>query len=291
MNYMIRSIAYWLERPRTETLAASEAASAGCWTESMQAEVDKQIVKKNVKKAIACEDDLLIPEETDADLHEAVKILQAQRDKTDRASANAERRLAHNNQVRQAVSMSGWTVNVEKDCLDQTALLNRNIASKRMRRLGEISVEVQLFIRPDPAQPGQRVGWVAALTGALIATPEFVMSDGKSGACIAHEPAAIAQRRFVWVSQAFVAAHPRISALVQAAASLPASKWQMLETQAKFLAHEAKGLNKIALVTVGQKENALFKNQKNVHTVQSFMEWRMKVSISDRKSAVGNCGL
>ena len=128
-----------IKRPRTETLAASEAASAGCWTESMQAEVDKQIVKKNVKKAIACEDDLLIPEETDADLHEAVKILQAQRDKTDRASANAERRLAHNNQVRQALSMSGWTVNVEKDCLDQTALLNRNIASKRMRRLGEIS--------------------------------------------------------------------------------------------------------------------------------------------------------
>ena len=62
-----------VKRSREETLTAAEIASAGCWTEGMQVEVDKQVAKATVKKAIACEDDLLLPDERDGNLLASVE--------------------------------------------------------------------------------------------------------------------------------------------------------------------------------------------------------------------------
>ena len=278
-----------VKRSREETLTAAEIASAGCWTEGMQVEVDKQVAKATVKKAIACEDDLLLPDERDANLLAPVGAMRAKRAKVDRERENTANRLAHNNQVRAAVNMQGWSVHVDQATV--TDALSSQIALQQLIKRPDMSVQVELFIQNDPAHPGQRVQWVAALTGALIAVPEFLCTRGKSGACVAYAPAAIAQRRKVWLSEAFTEAHARIAAFVQAAAGLPASQWTVVSTRDDFVAAVAHGgFGKIALVTLAEKE-AHFKAMKNVFTINTFLPWRTATGLSDRVGAVGDCGL
>ena len=56
----------------------------------MQNEVNKQIVKQNVKKAAACEDGLLLPEETCQGILEAVPMVQLNRAKVDKPRHGTE---------------------------------------------------------------------------------------------------------------------------------------------------------------------------------------------------------
>ena len=163
---------------------------------------------------------------------------------------------------------------------------------QRLRKLPAINCQVRLFVRSDPANPGQRTLWVVMLTGAMIVVPQFVSSQGKSGACVAFAPAAIAQRRKFWMSEAFIGAHPRIAALVQEAAGLVPSKWTQVHTADEFVALAAPGtFAKIALITLAEKASARFKCMKNAFTINSFIHWRTKVGISDVGGAVGDCGL
>ena len=238
----------------------------------MQNEVAKQNIKHNVKKAIACEDGLLLPEETSDFTLAAVDEIQDRRHKVDRQRDGAERRLSFNNKIRSAMSMRGWTVHVDQACLHRDTSLPRHIAIQRLRKLLVINCQVQLFVRSDPANPGQRTLWVATLTGALIVVPEFVSSHGKSGACVAFAPAAIAQRRVFWMSAAFSGAHPRIAALVQEAVGLASSQWKQVHTDDEFAAAaERGGFGKIALVTLAEKSSARFSGMKmSSQSIHSF---------------------
>ena len=52
------------------------------------------------------------------------------------------------------------------------------------------------------------VRWNAALSGGMICQPPFVNEN--SGPCLTFCPA-IASTRFIWISNAFIAAHPDIA--------------------------------------------------------------------------------
>eukprot|EP00959_Pyramimonas_sp_CCMP1952_P284829 5954746-Pyramimonas_sp.AAC.1 len=125
--------------------------------------------------------------------------------------------------------MSGCHCHVDDACKTDSVLM-RAVAVRGLRVVPTPSVRIGVFVVADPSKPGQRAAWISALTSARLVVPEFVQTNGRSGACVVHKPAAITQRRKVWISDAFLAAHPRIGVIIDEARRLPQSKWIDLRT-------------------------------------------------------------
>jgi len=263
------------KRSRTETLAVAEAMSAPIWDPRMQGELERQIEKRKDRKAVAAEDGVLLASEVDDELRGRVREVQSRRLKTDREAAAQAKKVAVATAMRNCneLDMAGWQCHVALDCQGDSGL-NRALIQLRLRRVADMSARVGVFVRKDPTTPGQRASWIAALTGAWITVPAFIVSKGQHGACVAHSPPAIQQSRRIWVSENFANGHAQIVTLLREAARRPGSKWTTQPTRAGFLA--AKGFLNLGFVTLAEKRLPEFAAKPNAFTVDSFLPWIAK---------------
>jgi hypothetical protein len=72
-----------------------------------------------------------------------------------------------------------------------------------------------------------------------VATPRYVISGGRQGACVKYH-AAVETKRSLWVSFAFREKHPSLAAVVDACTA--GSKWKLLATRAEFAAAVQKSM-------------------------------------------------
>ena len=97
----------------------------------------------------------------------------------------------------------------------------------------EHRVDADLFVVLNPSDPGQRIRWVAALKGARVAHPRYVISGGRRGACVKYH-AAVETKRSLWISEDFRAKHATLADIVDACCA--GSKWKLLVSRAEFAA-------------------------------------------------------
>ena len=128
--------------------------------------------------------------------------------------------------------------------------------------------DIQIVDNPEVLQAKSRRMWCAALRGCFVLTPSAV--EGVTGAAIKYH-AAIAVRRFIWISRAFMTAHADIAnAITNCIAAGPCSwpgwptvcqKWTLLDGMDAFIARKRKdkGAATVALVSSselsGQEHN------------------------------------
>ena len=277
------------KRSREDTLVAAEEASASAWTAKMEAEVTKQRAKQQNKRCVAANSNILLDEEVDAELQANARDYVRREQINDKRAVAAAKAVAHNNSPARPMEMRNCICYTMDAVKDEVAPL---ILRRGLRAVPEPCVRVAFIILPDPARPGQRASWIAALTGARLVVPEFIATQGQCGACVQHVPAAINQRRRVWISDACMAGHPRIGRIVDEARRLPQSRWRRLPTQAAFCAARPDtGFSNIAFVTIAEKRAPVFRNKRNVFTVQTFLPWIDKNRGGHGQGCtVGDCG-
>ena len=127
-----------------------------------------------------------------------------------------------------------------------------------VRTLLPWEADIQMVDNPHVLQAKSRRMWCAALRGCFVLTHSAV--EGVTGAAIKYH-AALAVRRFVWISRAFTLAHADIaSTITRCIAAGPCSwpgwptvpqKWALLDGMDAFIARNRndKGARTIALVS------------------------------------------
>ncbi len=94
-----------------------------------------------------------------------------------------------------------------------------------------------LFIVEDLNHIGQRVHLNPSLRGGYVATPECLTSVGTKCLMVAYS-VAIANRRTMWVSSAFVDAHPTLFEILETAVALRQSSWTWFTGSADEFVHK-----------------------------------------------------
>jgi hypothetical protein len=153
--------------------------------------------------------------------------------------------------------------------------------------------EASLFVVSNPSDPGHRISWLVALRGGRLATPTYLLSNGRTGSCITYE-CAVKTRRKLWMSPAFVTAHPQLAGIIAKMTRLPCSRWTLLSTEAQFIKRVAQSIKSnrhhatMAVVTRADKRaRPVFKHIRSVMLGQHFLKFIARV---DRMaSATGMC--
>ena len=97
-------------------------------------------------------------------------------------------------------------------------------AASQEYKIGD-RLAADIFMVEDPAAPGQRTKWAAALRGRTLVTPARVA--GRGGVSVCYAPA-INAKRCVWISGEFAQQHPIISQLVRDCSRQRGSQWRLL---------------------------------------------------------------
>jgi hypothetical protein len=119
-------------------------------------------------------------------------------------------------------------------------------------------IDVIISDQVAPQQMQTTTLWIALLRGAYVVQPSFLINGAGP---VAKYHAAVTFWRRVYISEHFKQNHPQKASVVQAAASSPGSKWEVLETPAAFTqAHaravrQRKGGQVVVLATRGECQN------------------------------------
>lgn len=130
--------------------------------------------------------------------------------------------------------------------------------SERLAQLGAYVVnsrlEAAVAVVANPARPGQRLSWHAALCGCAIVCPQTVL--GGQGPALVWSPA-VRRRRRLWTSRAWAAAHPTLAEILAAALRAVDSQWVRLSTKALFMAslRRSRLSEVVGLVTKAEKRS------------------------------------
>lgn len=217
-------------------LADAEAKGAGMWTPAMQKEVAFQQKKRSDRKVDAYFDKTLLSDEIGADLHATAAESKSHRDKNQRARERKDLQdEAAQTRARPALQdllRKGSTVFVEPSVLQDCPPTKLAALGLRMVARRE---EAAAFVSLDAAAPGQRCRWVAALTGGLLLSQDFVEHAGAKGVCFARMRATSIKRE-IWASDSFRAAHGELWDIVVACAGQPGSSWTILGSLEAFRA-------------------------------------------------------
>ena len=219
------------------------------WTAGHVKEVEFQDNKILTKKVEAYMDGLLLPEEEDAELREAVAAKQKN------MKANAADRDRAERTVREVVGIKSG-----RDFKDEGIWIAESVDGVELRaRITELGAHVEhdrlkatVFIVENPSDPGMRVAWVSAMTGSLVTTANRIIKN--EGPMIQYQ-AAINTPRSIYVSTTFANHHPEIWKVLEASPRMPTSKWKVMNDLLTFLQVFAKadkshrGANALALIT------------------------------------------
>ena len=109
-------------------------------------------------------------------------------------------------------------------------------------RIQARQADASLFIVGQPEAPPQLVKWNAILRGCVVASREFI-SDRGGGAGFKFLPA-IAKRRSIFMTDAFIAAHGCLADVVDHAAAATGSNWRMIRSAHAYTAARVRVINK-----------------------------------------------
>ena len=108
--------------------------------------------------------------------------------------------------------------------------------------LGEAgSIRASRYVVESLRAISHRDEWAAVLSGGSIVDHGFFMRGGK-GASIAFQPAVATPRR-IWISDTFRELHPGLGNVMDAAISIPVSKWTCVPSKDQFLDRSRKMYN------------------------------------------------
>ena len=105
-----------------------------------------------------------------------------------------------------------------------------------MRRAAE-ACTADVYVVANPAKPQMCKLWAAVLRGGALVDESYVMGSGAAGICIAYI-SAMSMRKVMWVSPAFLAAHPvLVNVLVKNAGVVRPQRWRFLNSADGWVAH------------------------------------------------------
>ena len=156
-------------------------------------------------------------------------------------------------------------------------------------------ITADIFVERQVSSPSDITAMASILTGGIVVSSgEF--QDGV-GSVDAFDPA-ITTRRFVWMSDAFVAAEPILADLVSRAIRLPKSRWTRLAMLSDFVARVEMDLRRPAPKRKPREQLAIVTAREYAGTfgaVQQAYTWQKFVEIVRRRnpanSRAGACGL
>ena len=129
----------------------------------------------------------------------------------------------------------------------------------------------------------------AALTGAWLVPPHWVTSDQHYDAWALKYKAAIHTKRIVWMSNDAKASFPEQTRMIRAAASLPASRWVIVDSVATWVVQKQHAMDKknpamvIALVTAVEKD--AYVGVRHIFDIHEF--WAFVTNLDTERSAMG----
>ena len=263
---------------------------AAALTDEIWKEAQFLAAKKKKSKLTAINDNHFVPADVSDGEHALAGML-----KTHEVGLNVERERT---ELRRKKILSKPSIaNIHRSsCFLGAGLrpgdFHASFAEHRLRTETDIT-EASLFVVSNPADPGHRISWLVALRGGRLATPTYLLSNGRTGSCITYE-CAVKSRRKVWMSPTFVTAHPQIAAIIAKMTRLPFSRWTLLGTEAQFIKSVTQGIKNncyhstMAVVTPADKTaKPVLKHIRSVMMGQQFLKFIARV---DRMaSATGMC--
>ena len=117
----------------------------------------------------------------------------------------------------------------------------------------------------DIANLSRRTMLAVGLNGGVVASPDFLSSNGRIGAAIVFKRATSISRR-VWMSPGFVRAHPVYASIVREACTRKGSKFRCVQNKLEFLnfmlrsGRQGRQSREVALVTAIEKSTGMFKS-------------------------------
>ena len=234
----------WLGRRRAAAIDAGqqigdstalsvEAAEAGCgWTDGHVKEHIFQSKKRAKKELQALQDGILLQHEIRPDMEDALRDMQDRNMKADqetkRKHAKKQLRCGPSTLIIKVGTVACINVSTGRHQIE------RVLISSRTRLTDELSMNVELLVVDDPARLTKLQSWLVALNGALVCSPEAVLTskDLKGTGPFLQYKAAINGKRNLHLSPGFQIKHVAISTLLQDACQLPSSHWKLREATA-----------------------------------------------------------
>ena len=177
----------WLGRRRAAAIDAGqqigdstalsvEAAEAGCgWTDGHVKEHIFQSKKRAKKELQALQDGMLLQHEIRPDMEDALRDMQDRNMKADqetkRKHAKKQLRCGPSTLINKVGTVACINVSTGRHQIE------RVLISSRTRLTDELSMNVELLVVDDPARLTKLQSWLVALNGALVCSPEAVLTS------------------------------------------------------------------------------------------------------------------
>ena len=146
-----------------------------------------------------------------------------------------------------------------------------------------------IFVVNDIEKKGQRVQWCAALSGAIVSTPLYLLSNCTKGFALKFKPA-LSTRRSICVTEQFRDLHPVLASIIDHKVLMTLSKWQTLP-KAEVLAKVAgvarpKDLNAcVVFLSAREQGSAQFSGVLLKLTAEDALTWMTTI---DEKASCKN---
>lgn len=213
-----------------EDLMELDAGDLPSWTAAHSKEVEWQKSKLDARRIDAYRDGHLIAAEVPADAEVALQARRVQ-DEKNRKDRVAERKRGDKRLTEtrlDKVAMRGMTVFFEQAVRSQ---ILTDAADVGLLRVVHNRMEADIIIAVDPANPGQRSSWAAALRGAYLATPDLILK-GTSPHIKYVSPLTI--ERNLFLSPKFIDKHKELTQLLREACGCAGSKWVIFANMDEF---------------------------------------------------------
>lgn len=195
-----------------------------------------QLEKSQKRIMVALESGAMKPE--DMSPEEAARVAQYMQDesKLDHQYFLDKARQRKRRQPPVRMDLRGQHVFVDEASVpDQQARAIRLKARRSGMHTCQDRMAATVFVVEDLASIGQRNTLCAGMIGGLVCTPCFLESLGSAGASIKFK-SAIAKKRIVHATAAFIAGHPMIYNLISTLSHTNDSKWRWIADKNEFVA-------------------------------------------------------
>ena len=204
------------------------------WSEAHEKERLFQETKRLTRYMEAMDEGHTLPKEESAGAKEALRMWRDFEHSKAEKYVKAKTRQA-SARLRVPADLTAGKVFVQPgyDVGDATAFRQALVRFKMQRVYDRLDAKV--FIVPDITEPGQRIRWIAMLSGGLVCDAKYLVSGGHAGGSIAFKAAARGKRS-IWCSDAFVNAHGEIHRILTTMVRSAISNWRWVPNKAELLA-------------------------------------------------------
>ena len=133
--------------------------------------------------------------------------------------------------LHQVITFAGKQVFLDASIADAGAAALTDILVKLGCTRVDERYTADIFVAKDPAVASVKVRFAACLLGGCLCTEEFLVTGGTAGACITYQKATKV-KRFIVVTDAFIALHPVLAKCLWAVLGQEGCAWQMADVDA-----------------------------------------------------------